>query len=249
MQIVCMFKIIIVLITIIAITNLVQFAHADLISIIRSNSCIILKCISVKELLKYDNSTQYISGKFVFNEKINDYIRLKGMKNSIDYYKNSKDSIVFVQPDLQTLMRTKKITIEPHLQEYVLIEQKNKKEIDHLTDVRYTSNGIYANSGCTEITIGIKQVSVDYALEYIANDCVLGKNPIVNKIVTNKTQIAYCGNNCQYIKFMKEAKVQSKKLQIGKNNEIIKPYPAQHILKDKKNTKVSQKHHVVKLYE
>jgi hypothetical protein len=181
----------------------------DGISIIRSESCIKINCIKVSELLKYDNSTQTISGKFVLVG--DDYIRQKGMRNSVDFYKNVNKTIVFVEPDMYTLLRTKMIVIEPHLPEYVLQYQKNKKQLDSLTDVRYTASGLYANYGCTVLTLGIKQVNVTTALEYIGSDCKKGQTPFLNEYITNKTQLNYCGNDCQYKKFMKDALEKSKK--------------------------------------
>jgi hypothetical protein len=178
------------------------------ISIIRSDSCIKLNCIKVSELLKYDNSTQTISGKFILVG--DDYIRQKGMKNSMDFYKNIDKTIVFVEPDMHTLSRTKKIVIEPHLQEYALQHQKNKKQLDSLTDVRYTASGMYANKGCTVLTIGIKQVNITTALEYIGSDCKKGQTPFLNEFITNKTKLNHCGNDCQYKKFLKDAKSKSK---------------------------------------
>lgn len=210
----------------------------DGISLIRSDSCIATNCITLKELIKYDNSTQYISGKFVFDEKTGDYVRKKGMNHSYDYYKTQDATVIFVLPDEHTLMRTKKVIIQPSLSEFALESQKNKRQVDSLTDIRYTSSGMYANNSCTEITIGIRQVSITDALQYLVNDCPNGQTPILNKIVTNKTKVVHCGNDCQYKKFLKEAKIVAKEYQINKYNKKIF-----------ENTDKSKKQMAVKLSE
>lgn len=226
-----------ILIVIISLSFGVAFG-AEGISLIRSNSCIILNCISLEELIKYDTSDQWVSGKIVFDEKSGDYIRKKGMNNSFDYYKNKDGVVVFVLPDTYTMQRTKKIIIQPHLQEFALEQQKYKKQLDSLTDVRYTSTGMYANEGCGEVVIGIRQANITDAIQYLADGCPKGQIPYVNEYKTNKTRIAYCGIQCQHEKFLKQAKLQAGEFQILKNYEKITPIITH-----------TPKHYVVELVE
>jgi hypothetical protein len=192
------------------------------ISLVRSNSCIKVNCISLAELIKYDNSTQKYSGKIVFDNKTGDYIRQKGMNHSFDFYKTEKGLVIFVLPDKHTLTYTKKIIIEPTLPEFALASQKNKKQLDSLTDFRQTSWGMFADKGCHNLTIGIKQVNITQAIKYLADNCPDGENPLLNNFTTTKKNINHCGNDCQYKLFIKEAKKQSKSFLLPFKHRVTK---------------------------
>jgi hypothetical protein len=125
--------------------SLFSYAYAatpnTFISIIRSDTCKITKCVKVADLIKYDNSTQKISGKFVLQG--DDYVRVRGMKNAHEYYKIYSGKVfVFVEPDQTTLVRSKVITIENRFDVYALEQDKKKTEIDSLTDVRVLRQGV-----------------------------------------------------------------------------------------------------------
>lgn len=153
------------------------YAYNDFISIVPSRTCETTKCILVKDLMKYDTSDQKISGKFVFDEKKGDYDRQKGMKNSINFYTVLNKLVVFVDPDNDTISRSRLVIIHPTLTEFALDSQKNKKQIDSATDIRYLSVGMFATPHCDAVSIGIKQVNVTTAIQYLLDGCPDGQVP------------------------------------------------------------------------
>lgn len=188
-------------------------AHNTYISIIKSESCSIVNCVSTGDLMKYDTSTQFVSGKFVFDEKLDDYKRAPGMKNSLEYYRVWNDkTIVFVTPDNYTIGRTKTITLTNTLPAYFDLGQKVKTEVDFNTDVRRYSEGAFIDSRCQNALIGVKEGgSVESILEFMVGGCVGDmRDDFVKEVITEKVHEYSCGQQCQHEKWMKEALEKSK---------------------------------------
>lgn len=187
------------------------------ITITRSATCILTDCVSSQTLAKYDNSTQAISGKLVFKSGVGDYIREDVYPNSINWYSaNLPDTtIIFYQPDQGTLIRSKQVIIT-NLDEFSPPGTNQKQSIDSLTDVRVTYKGAYIDPKCTYAMVNMKYYpDLNPIINHLGAGC---SGDIGNKIehVTEKTQLVYCGNHCQYEKFMQDAKSQKGEFQINK---------------------------------
>jgi len=181
------------------------------VSLIRSNVCEKTDCIKISDLIKYDNSTQRFSGKLVYSEKLGDYERKPGMKNSHEYYKIFSGKLfVFVEPDQTTLTRSKVIIIERKLPEYVTFELQKKSEIDFHTDRRITQFGMWFDPKCNSAVISANMTGVGSAISYLAGGC-LGDPGNTKEIITKKAPRDYCGKECQHQKWMKESLIKSKK--------------------------------------
>lgn len=205
------------LLSVIGISSLGMAFAAEYVSIVPSRMCEITNCITIEELMDYDNSYQLVSGKFVFNNETGDYERQKGLRTSFEFYRLwPEELVIFVTPDDYTYSRTKQVIIEPSLEEFIMPSQHKKTQVDDYTDIRHTSYGMYANGNCSTVTIGIKQVNVTEALDYLLNGCIGGQNPHVTEFKTEKTQIDYCGLDCQHKKFLEEALKQTKEFQLRK---------------------------------
>jgi len=201
------------------------------ISIIRTDACQrASNCTSNKYLVEnYDMSDQNLSGKFIMEN--GDLKRQKPrIKQGFSFYgtqitKVTNSTIIVVDPDQETMMRSKKIYIEPSLADFVLKEDKKKREISTTHDMRIVRHQVWINPECTQATIGWQNngtYNLPKVLNFMINDCAtdLGITNSTEKIITKKTQMAFCGNDCQYKKFLKDAKLKSKNLLLDKKIKI-----------------------------
>ncbi len=184
------------------------------VSLKRSETSAISSCITVRDLIKYDNSTQAISGKFV--ERDGDYIREKGMKNSHNYYNIYSGKVfVFVDPDDTTLVRSKQIILDSSLSEFAGPGRLAKKSIDSFQDTRTTYKGAYVDPKCATARVNPSfYPDLGVIIAHMASGC---QTDIGNKMqhVENKTKISYCGKECQHQKWLKDALEKSKKNLLG----------------------------------
>lgn len=188
------------------------------ISIIRSNTCEMTNCIKVTDLIKYDNSTQKISGKLILSPS-GDYIRQKGMPNHLNWYNANKPgkTIIFVEPDQQTIVRSKQIIIKSSLVEYAPPTNLTKSYVAWDKTKYITYKGAYIDPKCDVATVGIKEYpDLNIIIQHLGSDC---KTDIKNKIehITPKTKLNYCGKECQWQKYKVFALSKSKQLLINKN--------------------------------
>lgn len=178
------------------------------ISVIRSETCERTNCITLKELIPLDNSTQKISGKFI--KSGDDYIRGKGMKNAHEYYKIfSGNLFVFVEPDQTTLSKSKVITISKTLPYYALKKFEIKSEVDFHTDKRQIQHSIYVDEKCNKATVSANMGNITAAINHLASNCQTDLNN-TDTITTKKAPRDYCGQECQHQKWMKQALKESK---------------------------------------
>lgn len=193
-------------------------AYNTFITITQSKTCVMVHCADSRTLAKYDNSTQEISGKLVYSTKTNDYKRQTKYTNAINWYSaNLPDkTIVFYQPDEQTLVRAKHITITPKLNEFPGMFNFTKSEtLPTITDIRTTYQGVYVDDRCTEALVDMKYYpDLNPIIAHLAGGC---KTDLGNKIthITEKTQLNFCGQQCQYEKFMADAKAAAKQYLIN----------------------------------
>lgn len=188
----------------------------NFISIIQSRTCAMVDCVDPHTLAKYDNSTQAISGRLVWKSGINDFVREKAYANSQNWYSANQPgkTIVFYEPDQQTLVRSKQIIITNNLAEFSPMDNSTKSEIDSLTDIRTTYRGAYVDPKCNTATVDMKfYPDLNVIINHLAGGC---KSDLGNRIdhITAKTKLVYCGDWCQYEKFMKAAKIKSKSYMI-----------------------------------
>lgn len=183
-----------------------------------SITCELAGCTNPHTLAKYDNSTQSISGKLVYKSGLGDYAREGAYPNSINWYASNlpDTTIVFYAPDSATLVRSKQIIIS-NLDEFSPPGVNQKKSIDSQTDIRITYRGAYVDPKCNYIMVNMDYYpDLNPIINHLASGCA---GDIGNKIehVTEKTQLIYCGIQCQYDKFMLDAKAQKGEFQINKN--------------------------------
>jgi hypothetical protein len=191
----------------------VQADARTAISIVIGPVCAKTACIKVSDILKYDNSTESISGKFIYDSDAGDYQRAPGMKNSLNWYTADK-LFVFVAPDAYTLARSKQIVLTPSLGEFALKGEK-KQEIDFHTTARTTYEGVWVGKKCDVARVGVRQhVDLDSIISHLAGGC---KSELGNQKIhiEPKTKLNYCGQECQHQKFMKDALAKSKKNLLG----------------------------------
>lgn len=184
-------------------------APNNFISVIRSDTCKITQCIKLANLIQYDNSSQAISGKFVYDSTISDYTRKAGMKNAHNYYQIfSNKTFVFVEPDQSTISRSKVLVIEKQVPAYATKDYEKKNEVDFHTDTRTIQYDMWFDRRCHT---GITSVpTIPYAISYMKKNC---QGDLGNKqdIITKKEPRTYCGKECQHQKFMKAAKEAAKR--------------------------------------
>lgn len=203
---------ILVLLTITYASHAEAAPYNNFVSIIQSRACAITDCVDPHVMAKYDNSTRRISGDLVWKSSINDFVRVGGYVNSQNWYNANMpgETIIFYEPDQQTLVRSKQIIITNGLAEFSPIDSSSKKEIDSLTDIRTTYQGVYVDPKCTAATVNMKfYPDLNVIINHLVSGC---KTDLGNKVdhITAKTKLNYCGNWCQYEKFMKDAKSKSK---------------------------------------
>lgn len=187
-----------------------EAAPNNFISLVRSDTCAITDCILIKDLIKYDNSTQSISGAFVYKSALGDYTREKGMQNAHNYYQIYSDRLfVFVEPDQSTLTRSKVITLERTLPTYITQANQVKYEIDFHTDKRVIQYGMWFDSKCNSGIVGIDNGNIADAITHMASNCT-GTIENTEEIITPKTSRDVCLTQCQYEKWFKAAKEKSK---------------------------------------
>jgi len=187
-----------------------EAAPNNFISLVRSDTCERTHCILVKDLIPYDNSTQKISGKFVYHSKTGDYDRAPGLKNSHNYYNIISGKLfVFVEPDQTTLARSKIITIEKKLPEYITLQNQKKAEQDFNTDKRIIQFGMWFDAKCNSGIISANTGNITKAISYLAGGCQ-GDVGNTKEIITKKALRDYCGQECQHQKWLKAAKLKSK---------------------------------------
>ncbi len=181
------------------------------ITISRDRTCVIVDCILVKDLIKYDTSNRKISGDFIISPS-GDYIRTKGMPNHGNwYFANSKNNtVVFVETDGNILVRSKQIIIQPSLKEYAPTGKLSKVDHTFGKSKTVTYTGVYVDPKCQVANVGIKQYpNIAKIVEHLVSGCSTDlENKNVN--ITNKTKLNYCGQECQHQKFMREAKILAK---------------------------------------
>lgn len=195
----------------------------NLISIIKSKSCERSNCVSTEYLVKnYDTSDFKISGGFT---KINGKYEREDppYKESTKLYntnlvKPHNGTIVFVDPDMYTLARSKQIIIETTLKDY-LIKAEKKTEIDHDKDKRNVYHYVWFD-GCNIARIGWVEngtYNLPKVLQYMKNGCsgTLDIKNMTETIITKKAPRDYCGQECQFKKWMIEAKKSSKNNLLG----------------------------------
>lgn len=204
------------------------------ISITREQSCAKTGCADPHILVKYDNSTQKISGHLVWSSKISDYTRTTPYKNSHDYYRvDSGKLYVFYNPDQSTLVRSKQIIISS-LREFAPPVDLKKTSVDSFTDKRTTYQGAYVDPKCTYARVNMQYYpDLSLIITHLASKC---SGDIGNRIdhVTAKTKLVYCGQECQHQKFMKSALEKSKSYMIEsqlKPAKIEAYQPAHHLVK------------------
>ena len=133
------------------------------------------------------------------------------MKNSHNYYGITSGKLfVFVEPDQTTLVRSKVITIERNLPEFIMLELQKKTEVDFHTDRRVVQSGMWFNERCNAGVVSANQGNITKAVSYLAGKC---QDALDNtrEIITKKAPRDYCGQECQHQKWMKEALIKSKK--------------------------------------
>lgn len=178
------------------------------ISLVRSETCVLTDCIPVGDMIRHDNSTQSISGRFVYDSS--GVIREKGMQNSHNYYSiYSGKLFVFAEPDQSTISRSKIITIIPTLPPYVTQENQVKYEIDFHTDKRIIQYGMWFDEKCHTGMIGADNGDLAEAIRYMAAGCT-GTISNTEEITTKKTSRDVCLTQCQYEKWLRDAKERSK---------------------------------------
>lgn len=203
-----------------------EAAPNTFISLVRSDTCAITNCILIKDLLKYDNSTQAISGAFVFKSASGDYIRESGMQNAHNYYGiYSSKLFVFVEPDQTTLARSKIITLEKTLPPYITQANQKKTEIDFHTDTRTIQYGMWFDAKCNRGIVGADNGNIAQAISYMENNCQ-GEIQNSEEIHTPKTSRDVCLTQCQYEKWLKDAKEKSKETFLLRN--IVTQVSANH---------------------
>ena len=123
-------------------------------------------------------------------------------------------TVVFIDPDLYTWIRTKQITIEPSLKDYKFTADKVKKEIDFNTDMRIMRHQVHI-IGCNSATIGWSNngtANLRLVLNYFKNNCTeeLKIPEMVETILTKKSPRDFCGKVCNHEKWKLQAKKESK---------------------------------------
>lgn len=194
--------------------------YNNFISIIRSDTCEKSNCIKVAELIQHDTSEQRISGKFI--KSGDDYTRAKGMPNGINWYFSMKPGqpVIFVEPDQSALVRSKTITLVPNLKEYTPPIPLIKDYSSWNTTKRTTYTGVYVDDKCNAAQVGVKQnINLTKVINHLLSDC---KTDLGNKniIIEKKTDLKFCGQECQHQKFMKEAKQKAKTFLINPALEL-----------------------------
>lgn len=203
----------------------------NFISIVRTQTCMRdTNCATNRYLVEnFDTSDQNISGKFI--EKNNDLARQKPkMKQSYTFYgtaiaKTTNSTIILVDPDGETMVRSKIISIEPSLKDFTLEKEMKKTELSFNQDIRIVRHQAWVNEECTRAVIGWKNngtFNLPIVLKYMISGCQ-GDLPIVNsteKIITKKEPRNFCGQECQHKKYMEKAKKDSKALLLKGNLKI-----------------------------
>lgn len=140
------------------------------------------------------------------------------MQNAHNYYDIFQGKLfVFVEPDQSTLVRSNQIVLTPSLKEFVPLEAS--KKVDHNSQYtnRTTYSGVYVDPKCAKAVVGVKQnIDIQRVIDHMAGGC---KSDLGNKnvIIEKKTQLNYCGHECQHQKWLKQALIDSKKNLLSPN--------------------------------
>ena len=203
-------------------------SNLNLISIIKSKACERTNCVSTEYLVKnYDTSDFSISGGFT-------QINGKYEREDPPYQQSTKlydtnlakphnGTIVFVDPDMYTLARSKQIIIETTLKDF-LIKGDKKTELDHHKDQRKVYHYVWFDS-CAIARVGWAEngtFNLPKVIQYMKDGCtgILDIKNMTETIITKKAPRDYCGQECQHQKFMKEAKQKAKSNQLGDHIKI-----------------------------
>ena len=198
------------------VTSAEAASYNNFISITRDTTCQKTNCVDLKPYIQYDNSDKKISGHIYYNNKTHEYFRKGQLQNAHNYYNIFQNkTFVFVEPDQSTLVRSKQIILTASLADYIPpgVATKTEKSFQQTTRTTYT--GVYVNGKCDKAVVGIEQnIDIKKVIEHLAGGCNtdLGNKNIITE---NKTNIKYCGVECQHQKWLKDAKILSRNNLLG----------------------------------
>lgn len=185
------------------------FAEPTFISIIQSNTCkLSTTCLGMNDLIPLDNSDKNISGKFKQDKNGNIYRTKPQVRNHYAFYQtHSREPIlVFVEPDLSILERSKVIQIES-TSNMVYIKPSDNI-IKNNTFYQYKNRMI---DSCSSATIASDLGLLKDTIQYLGNDCkVPSSYDEVIKTTKPYTKHKDCSYACMNEKWMKEAKAKAK---------------------------------------
>jgi hypothetical protein len=185
------------------------FAAPTFISIIQSDTCkLSTTCLGLDDLIPLDNSDKNISGKFKQDKNGNIYRTKPQVKNHYAFYQtHSKEPIlVFVEPDLSILERSKVIQIES-TSNMVYVKPSDNMIKDN-TFYQYKNRVI---DSCSSATIASDLDLLKDTIQYLGNDCKVSSK-YTDQVITVKPKTPHldCSYACMNEKWMKQAKAKAK---------------------------------------
>lgn len=143
-----------------------------LITIDLSNQCLALvkhnqtdDCPSYKPIIKYDNSSQYLSGRFI---ETAGFLH-RTISHTLNHYKMySPDKwTVMVDPDSLSITHSKEITIVPHGS----LNYINKNEVVNKTNIRTEYHDRYVDPSCIHAEIVYSDFLLKDTISYLESGC------------------------------------------------------------------------------